>query len=168
MDAYKRYPEMTRAQARAYLTQFLDEMDASHARLVATSEASGGPSGSQLDFSIESLGPLWEWAKPRFSWRPGYALPPQGQPDPWRPQDLEPESELPSWFQHPSSVGMDRLDAESLWLCDGLGRYAARIPARPGARGEVGVRDHPSGAEQDDAGRHPWRVTPCVRWAGAR
>ena len=126
MDSYRSFPGMSRRQARAYLAQFLGEMDASHDRLVGTSEASGGPGRGELDFTRESLGPLWEWARPRYAWRADYVPVPLGQPNPWRPSGLEPASALPSWFHHPSGIGMERFDAESLWLMDGVARYAAR------------------------------------------
>ncbi len=128
-DPYVDFSTMTRARAKAYLGRFVEEMDACHDRLVATAAATGGPGRDELDFSRESLDPLWEWAAPRCAWRAGYVLPPRGSMEVWD-LELEPASELPSWFHQPSGIGMDRLDRATLWLADGVGRYFGEVLRR--------------------------------------
>lgn len=126
MTGYTSFVDMSRDEARAFLARFLEEMPQRLEWLDA--EAAGSV---ELDFSVDSLGALWDWAAPRFSWRRGYAPPPLGMPGPQiDPAELEPAEELPSWFHHTSSAGYAELSSESLWLLDALGRYLGETVIR--------------------------------------
>lgn len=115
---------MSRGEARVYLARFLDEMEAGVRRVVDEAAASGGPTAEAWDRTPASLGPVWEWAVPRLSWRPGYEPPALGMPGPRITDDqLEPLGQLPSWFHHPSAASYADFSADTLWLIDGLGRY---------------------------------------------
>lgn len=115
---------MSRGEARVYLARFLDEMEAGVSRVVDEAAASGGPTAEAWDRTPASLGPVWEWAVPRLSWRPGYEPPALGMPGPRITDDqLEPLGQLPSWFHHPSAASYADFSADTLWLIDGLGRY---------------------------------------------
>lgn len=81
------------------------------------------------------------WAARRLSLREGYEPPALGMPGPRiEAADLEPPDQLPSWFHHPSGAGYARFSQETLWLIDGLGRYAgnALVATVPGTRWKVG------------------------------
>lgn len=135
------FVNMSKAEAAAYLGQFLDEMPAAMERLRHECSATNGPAPDSLDGTPSSLAELWRWAVPRMSWREGYVPPPLGQPGRrLTAADLEPADELPSWFHHPSAAGYERFSADSLWLLDGLARYLgeAVVAAVPGARWSVG------------------------------
>lgn len=135
------FVNMTRAEGKAYLQQFLGENDAALARLHEQAAGSGGP--TTLDLSPASLGPLWDWAVPRASWRDGWVPVPLGEmPGQIYAQDLEPADQLPSWFAFPSVNA--RFSAETLWLLDGLGRYLGQtlVASVPGAKWVAGHNRH--------------------------
>jgi hypothetical protein len=134
---------MTKPQARAYLEQFLGEMPACLDRLRRRCAATGGPVESDLDFTADSLDRVWSWAAPRFQWREGYTPPAsRGDLQPqFNPDDLEPPEDLPSWFYHPSGIGLARFSAATLLLIDRLGRYLGQavINSVPGTGWTTGA-----------------------------
>lgn len=118
-----RFVQLTRSEAKAFLDQFLAETPQALDRLRELAASSGGPRAEELDLTAASLDPLWTWAAPRLSWRDGYTPPPPGDPGGRiAPDALEPEDQLPSWFD-PVVPGWARWSAASLWLIDGLARY---------------------------------------------
>jgi hypothetical protein len=143
VTAYTSFVTMTKPEARAYLERFLSDMPSCIDRLAAQSASTGGPDQSQLDCTAESLDALYSWAAPRFAWRAGYQ-PPAFRGD-FRPQftpdDLEEPEDLPSWFHHPSGVGLADFSTETLWLIDGLARYLGEtvINCIPGTRWASGA-----------------------------
>lgn len=129
----------TRREAAGLLATFLARTPARLDELRAEAADSGGPPPGSLDLSTDSLGPLWEWAAPRFAWRPGYAPPPFGLPGPRvDPHAVEPAATLPEWFD--PDLHWNRLSLQSVWLVDGLARYLGECLLRevPGARWTVG------------------------------
>ncbi|TIC87461.1 hypothetical protein E8D34_10065 [Nocardioides sp. GY 10113] len=138
MTGYTDFVAMTRTEARSYLERFLAETPDRLAWLADLSAGAGGPKASDLDFSVESVDALWEWAVPRLAWRTGYQ-PPTSAADVrprFNPNYLEGPAELPSWFRHPSGVGLARFSADTLWLIDALARYVGEVAIRciPGSR----------------------------------
>ena len=139
---YTSFVTMSRAEARQFLDRFLADMPAGLDRLAGLSATTGGPTAAELDGSPESLDALWSWAAPRFGWRDGYEPPGRGQlPPSFHPHDLEDPGGLPSWFHHPSGVGLETFATDTLWLIDGLGRYLGQavIEHVPGARWALGA-----------------------------
>ncbi len=137
-SAMVEFVSMSKAEASAYLEQFLREMPSALERLRTHCSATGGP---DLDGSVPSLDELWAWARPQFQWREGYVPPALGQPGAQISADeLEPTDALPSWFHHPSAAGYARYSAETLWLVDGLARYLGEVVVAdvPGAGWRVG------------------------------
>ena len=135
------FVSMSKLEAEEYFQRFMAEMPACERRLADTASATGGPSPQSLDHAPESLGRLWEWAATRLAWREGYEPPALGLPGPRiDAEDLEPADQLPSWFHHPSGVGYARFSPETLWLIDGLGRYAGNtlVETVPGTRWKAG------------------------------
>lgn len=135
-----RFVEMSRPEARAFLERFLAETPGRLQALREQCSSTGGPSAQSLDLTPDSLDPLWSWAAPRLAWRDGYQSPPPGEPGGRVPLDqLEPEDQLPSWFD-PVVSGWARWSAESLWLLDGLARYLGEtvLASVPGARWTAG------------------------------
>lgn len=119
-----------RARARAYLAEFINEMEPCLDRLRSRSESTGGPSAAELDLSPASLDPLWDWARTGFAWREGYEPPAHtGLPGP-RIEAIEPLEELPSWFQDPGLHSDARFSFDTVWLIDGLGRYLGETAVR--------------------------------------
>ncbi|GGC05858.1 hypothetical protein [Cellulomonas carbonis] len=134
------FVEMSAAEAKAFLEQFLahgpERLDALRRRLVAD----GAAREDELDLSAASLEPVWAWAVPRLSWRAGYEPPPLGMPGPRGPAgELEPADELPEWFDARYHDAW-RFSAKTLWVVDGVARYLAEclVAAVPGARWVVG------------------------------
>lgn len=135
------FVSMSKLEAEEYFQRFMAEMPACERRLADTPSATGGPSPQSLDHAPESLGRLWERAATRLAWREGYEPPALGFPGPRiDTEDLEPADRLPSWFHHPSGVGYARFSPETLWLIDGLGRYAGNtlVETVPGTRWKAG------------------------------
>jgi hypothetical protein len=66
---------MSRAEAKEDLARFLGEMESGLRRVVDEAATSGGPAAEAWDRTPASLDPVWEWAVPRLSWRPGYQPP---------------------------------------------------------------------------------------------
>lgn len=134
------FRELTKQQAADYLETFLGVMQDRLDLLRERSAANGGPSPEVLDGSVESLGPLWEWALGQVSWRAGYRPVPPGEPPP--PIDLttvEPATQLPEFYEDwPQSWA--QFTGSTLWLMDGLGRYVGEVLCRslPKARWRVG------------------------------
>lgn len=143
VTTYTSFVSMTKAEARAYLAQFLDEMPRCLDRLMRQCAETGGPVESDLDYTAKSLDALWSWAAPRFQWRDSYTPPAsRGELQPqFNADDLEPPEDLPSWVYHPSGHGFDRFSAETLWLIDGLARYLGEtvITCIPGTRWASGA-----------------------------
>ena len=104
------YADLTEQQAAAALEEFLQERSPALRRLeLAVGDA------VDLDHSVESLGPLWVWAKERLR--------------------LGPSGQQPSW----SRLGLgehERLDEASLQLLDGL-RFPASISTRASSRARL-------------------------------
>jgi hypothetical protein len=118
-----KFVEMSRAEGKAFLDRFLRETPEQLERLRELAAATGGPRPEELDLTPASLTPLWTWAMPRLRWRSGYTPPPLGEPGGRVPPEaLEPEDQLPSWFDA-GIPGWARWSADSLWLIDGLARY---------------------------------------------
>lgn len=143
VTTYTAFVTMTKPEARDYLERFLKEMPACIERLTAVAASTGGPGRSELDYTPESLDVLYAWAAPRFAWRASYQ-PPAFRGDlraQFNPEDLEAPEDLPSWFHHPSGVGLAEFSAETLWLIDGLARYLGEtvINCVPGTRWASGA-----------------------------
>ena len=124
--------DLSREEAEAYLEQFLREQPERLEQLVRLSESSGGPRPELLDYSPQSLVPLWRWARQRLSWNAAYE-PPAVIGDPPRHvpvrEDLPPPGEVPSWAgAHPREFA--RFSAETLWLIDMITRYFAEVLRR--------------------------------------
>ncbi|MFC3689271.1 hypothetical protein [Aquipuribacter hungaricus] len=135
-----RFVALSRPEAAAYLERFLGETPQALARTVELAASLDGPRPGIFDLSAASLDPLWGWAAPLLSWRDGYTPPAPGEPGGRVPLDvLEPEDELPSWFD-PVVPGWARWSAESLSLIDGLARYLGETLVRevPTARWVAG------------------------------
>ena len=133
------YVSMTPAQARALLGTFVENTPRRIAGLREHCATSGGPAADELDLGPDSLDALWEWAVPRLSWRDGYVPPPLDAPGPRHPAGpLEPEDELPEWFD-PRVLDGWRLSASTVWLVDGLARYLAECTVLPAGRETVAV-----------------------------
>lgn len=143
MTGYTSFVTMTKPEARAFLERFLAEMPARMEWLTGLCQDSGGPSKSELDYSAASLNALWAWAQPRFAWRSGYRAPTsRGEIEPrFNPDDLEGPGDLPSWFHHPSGLGLATFSSDTLWLIDALGRYLGESVVRsiPEARWASGA-----------------------------
>lgn len=168
VTTYTSLVSMTRAEARAYLAQFLAEMPTCFERLKQQCADTGGPQESELDFTPESLEGLWDWAAPRFRWRETYT--PPASPGELRrqfdPDDLEPPEELPSWFHHPSGHGLAEFSAETLWLIDSVGRYLGQtvVDSVPNTRWTLGA-SRPKGnmlANQPVLGGLSYEVSPLI------
>lgn len=132
MTEYTSFATMSKAEARAFLDEFLSDMPARMEWLTRLCEVTGGPKEAELDHSASSLNTLWAWAAPRFAWRPGY-LPPRSPEElepQFNPDDLEDPGDLPAWFHHPSGLGLARLSADTLWLIDALARYLGESAVR--------------------------------------
>lgn len=147
------YRQLTARQAQEQLRLFCAETPQRLDELREVVGSTGGPAASALDLSPGSLGPLWEWARPRLAWREGWQ-PPVGAEPPRRiaPEELEPAEVLPSWFD-PAVPGWATFSAPTLWLVDGIARYLGEclIAEVPRARWGVGrslrrsyvYRNHP-------------------------
>lgn len=121
------FSSMTKAQAGAYLQQFLAEAPMSLQRLDDWVSAAGGTPVSG-DHSPASLDRAWAGTRPVFAWAPGYVPAPLGAPAP--PPDriaLGPETMLPSWFAHEQHPSYAQYSAETLWVIDGLARQLAAV-----------------------------------------
>jgi hypothetical protein len=117
MTTFTDFASMTPAIARAYLEQFLEEMDSALVQFANATKV-------ELSYAPDSLCPAWEAIEHQLAWREGYLPAHSGQPEPqFRPDGIEEPSKLPSWFHHPSGAGYARFSAETLWLIDGAARY---------------------------------------------
>lgn len=126
MPGYTDFVAMSRPEAAKFLEVLLADQQRALDHFSATI-------GVDLTYSADSLISVWESMAPRLAWRAGYAPPSPGQPGPRiNVERLEPPSELPTWFHHPSGVGYARFSAETLWLIDGAGRYLGETVVRTG------------------------------------
>ena len=155
------WPELSPEEAGAYLELFLREQPERLEQLVRLSESSGGPLRDELDFSPQSLVPLWRWARQRLSWHEGYVPNPvPTMPAMRRPgaEELEPLSDLPSWAgAEPTTRGT--FSPDTLWFIDMVARYLAEVLLRANAQAEwrVGHSRIKGYAEQN---------RPVLSWAG--
>lgn len=143
------WPELSRAEAQAYLDTFVAETPQRRAALRDLVRRGGEFDASELDESPESLTPLWAWARRRFAYHPEYdwtAL----RPRRLGAEDLPPLTELPSW------VGGDirdsaRFTPDTLWLIDMVTRELAVVLQRmnPQAEWRVGHRRRPGYVDQN-------------------
>lgn len=126
-------------EAEEYLRRYLATAEPRLAWLREESARTGGPTPDQLDYSRDSLVPLWEWAIGQFRLRPADApldfvdLGRQGRY--YRPHDAD----LPMWFGRRAVQAPDGWSDETLALIDGLIYYLAETVLRavPGAKWEV-------------------------------
>jgi hypothetical protein len=115
-------------EAEEYLQRYLAASGARLRWLREHCAATGGPPPERLDFSRDSLVPLWAWAVRRFGLRP------EGQEsDPRR---------VPMWYGRRPGLEQRWWSDETLDLMDALRYYLAECLLRsvPGARWEVGHR----------------------------
>jgi len=120
----KRYEDLTKQEAAAALTEFLAERDPALAALRQRLGADGQE--HLLDETVESLVPLWRWAKSRLRPQQAGGDPPAG-------------GSTPTWLRH--YIGTEpTLSRESLELVDGLVSYLCRVIERgaPHAQWQVG------------------------------
>jgi hypothetical protein len=134
------FEELSDKEAQAYFDKFIGAMPSQLDRLRQMSESTGGPTAKDLDLSINSLQPIWEWAAGRVAWRPGYVGAPAGEPQPLVDlATVEPAQDLPEWFSDWPQLWA-QFSAPTLWLIDGFGRYLGEtlVASFPGAKWKIG------------------------------
>jgi hypothetical protein len=128
------------AEAEEFLRRYVATAPAALQWLRERSAATGGPTPDELDFSRDSLVPLFEWAIGQFRLRPGD-----------QPTDFVDKGDLgryyqprggrqPIWFGRTGLHAPHWWDDDTLALIDALTFYFAESVMRvvPGARWEVG------------------------------
>lgn len=133
------YHEMTTAQARAYLEQFMSEMDAGRERLADTLRERGADPVLAHDLTPGSLHLIWEAVSPLLAWQDGYTPPDSMLP--WIQSSLEGLGDLdalPSWVA--TVGGPIDFSPDTLWIIDGVGRHLGNVMVAsvPGMRWDVG------------------------------
>jgi hypothetical protein len=119
-------------EAEEYLRRYLADAKPRLRWLREHASATGGPEPAALDFSRDSLGPLWTWAVRRFRLRPaGEALVPE---------------ELPIWFGRRPIQRPTQWSDETILLADALMYYLAECVMRavPDAHWVVGHSSLPN------------------------
>lgn len=123
--------DMTRAQRRAYLAQFLLEMPASAERLARVLEQVDADPGLARQTSPDSLGPIWAaiLGSVPLTWSADYIprVPPEWKPV--RKATLEAWGDL---TQLPSWAPRERLhylyfSPDTLWIIDMLARHMGQV-----------------------------------------
>lgn len=125
------FNQLSRADAKAYLNQFVAELPESRARLADMLTAAGKDPALASSPSPGSLEPIWEAAV--GSWHLGWQEGHDHATDPFSRRDpplgaLGPLEGLPSWFGH------DRLHyavfaPATLWVIDVLARHLGEVIA---------------------------------------
>ncbi len=105
------FEKLTKRNAQAFFEAYLDRKDAVLAEFIKKIETQGGSSQAELDFSPQSLVPLWTWLWPRL-----------------RLADEHPENQgqLPMWYAVEVSNnphGNTPLPVETALWIDGLAYY---------------------------------------------
>jgi hypothetical protein len=123
----KDYAQMSRKEAEAFLTEFLDEMPESRRRLAETLEQQRCDPSIVEVFTPESLVPKWDCLLPLFSWQSMYVPPaPPHRLYPLTPlEGVGNLDELPSWFA--TGEGLEQFSPETLWIIDGVGRHFGNV-----------------------------------------
>jgi hypothetical protein len=129
---YQAEDEAAERYLRAYLA-------AAGPRLAWLREHAGTEKGP-LDFSRDSLVPLWSWAVTRFKPRPADAPTDFVVADARNRYSVPRDADLPMWFGRTALQAPAHWDDESLAVIDALVYYLAEclLRAVPGSRWEVG------------------------------
>ncbi len=101
--------EESRQAAEAYYRAWLDEMDARLRAFAREVEETGGP---VVDYSPDSLGPLWAWLTERAELVDG----------------LPADADVPGWLV--PDPGEQAVDVASVWRVDGYARYLGEVCRR--------------------------------------
>lgn len=127
-----------RAEAEEYLARYLAGSEPRLRWLREEAARTGGPTPDQLDFSRDSLVPLWTWAIGRFRLRPEddpLDLVEQGLGRYYMPRT----GTVPMWYGRRPIQAPHAWSDDTLALIDGLVYYLAEclLRAVPGARWQV-------------------------------
>ncbi len=106
---YRKLGEESREVAEAYYWAWLDDMEPRLAAFVSEVEAAGGPA---VDYSPDSLDPLWAWLGNRATVVDG----------------LPADAEAPGWFVPDPEEQVVNVD--TLWRIDAYGRYLGEVCRR--------------------------------------
>lgn len=122
---------LPRKEARAYLTQFVEEMPASQARLGQLLDVAGADPALASDLDPARLDEIWEALRQHapLRWQDGYIAPPDTATPAPRPPTLEALGDLaalPSWFLH-DRTHFTVFSPETLWVIDVLGRHLGEV-----------------------------------------